>query len=103
MVLQSRPVLTWGVWGAQGGISAPSGVSGQIGRPPMQRPYILLRHVDHRPRGSGGSREAWLPDSILPWISLEKDETCPVFHLSHSGQDLKVHPVLEGVPRAHGG
>lgn len=31
---------------------------------------VLLRHVDDRPWGSRGSREAWLPHSVLPWVAF---------------------------------
>ena len=49
-----------------------AGSPGQSMCPSMQCSYVLLRHVDDRPWGSGGSREAWLPHSILPWVALEE-------------------------------
>lgn len=45
--------------------------------PTHASPYVLLRHVDNRPWGSGGSRESWLPHSILPWVSLEEKASDP--------------------------
>lgn len=41
--------------------------------PPMQCPYVLLRHIDDRPRRSRGPGGAWLPHSILPCIALEEE------------------------------
>lgn len=49
-----------------------AGDLGQSMCPPMQGSYVLLRHVDNRPWGSRGSREAWLPHSVLPWVALEE-------------------------------
>lgn len=69
---------------------ASAGFGGRAAAPPpqaseralgkrLQRPYILLRQVDDRPRGSGGSGEAGLSHSVPPWFALE--EKARVQHL----------------------
>lgn len=53
-------------------VASARGRAGHSACPPTQCSYVLLRHVDDRSWGPGGSGEARLPHSIPPWVTLEE-------------------------------
>lgn len=57
---------------------------------PAHHCSILLRHVDHRPRGPRGPGQAGLPHSVLPWVSFFS--LAPLFSFGSRGPSNALSP-----------